>query len=749
MSDMKWPVLVVLGILLGGLTAEGQKVRYKDLFPLMGAMTNPELKNALKEYITEDADHPNANFRLALVYEANYKSADPLTQYDYALANAEQAKLRFLKSKQLVDDREVSRNNEYYFPIFRMFDAKGRPNVEFMVVSKKINAGYDSAQLFLEKIPPIYQAFTSSVNFYDKAVKEFARANDNFLSLDDLYLFFDNNTEKQLTQLKQDFDSAKIYMDKYIQLTKAFPIFGHEKKYHIKPILTYRLDGLITRMNFLTNDVELWDYSTWVDQMKKSVNTDIVSLRTKLMHNEEKLDETIANIQAAHGQGIVPYKLDKQLVFNLNNYDKQSLVLALLDYKAFKQGWLIKSNTLKPDTVDAMRNAEMFSTLIYSNRSADTLIEQVKSRLLTDKIRKHHVFFEKYYGTAEGLKKYASDEKEYVQSTLNQYASGLKTALITIAASTTTTEMEKVVKFGKWSIPYSVGAITPELLTKGDPITLQNRKNPDGSIYLTGIYTIDKKINNLVTYVARVNPDGKPAWIRNFDFKSDSLSKVPDANNSPGPLVLTQEGCVLVVRSVPLLNASAFNTLVYINEKGDEKFKIKLKEGSFPRKLTYVEKSNAFIVLLRGTEEKQDYRVAEPVTLLGINALGDTMWRRNIDLAGHITELVHVIDGYLVIGNYSMIRDLTGKEFQIKAGNGACSPYIIKLNEKGEVTKVHPVISTKSIYVTHVIKVNDTSINLLGSEATFDSPGSLNNTPADKIVHIMVNQFSDTVFTDF
>ena len=750
MKNGKRITMIMLGILLGGISAHGQKVRYKDLFPTLATMTQAELKNSLKEYLAEDNDHPSANFRLALVYETNYKSADPLTRYDFALANAEQAKLRFLKSKQLVDEREVSRNNEYYFPIFKTFDVKGKPNVEFPMVAKKISSGYDSAQIFLEKIPPIYLDFTRSVNFYDKAVKEFARVNDRFLSLDDLYLFYDGNTDNQLTQLKQDFDSAKFYFDKYIQLTKVFPIAIRKQKYHIKPIVTYRLDGLITRMNFLTPDVEFWDYSTWVDQVKKNVGSDIAALRTKLIHNEEKLDESLANIQASGGQGITPFKLDKQLVFTLNNFDKQSLVLALLDYKAFKQSWLIKSKAFTPDSIDAMRNGEMYSGLIYSNRSADTLIEQVKSRLLPDKIRKHQVFFEKYYGTTEGLKKYTSDELGYVQSTMNEYSAGLKTAVVAIATTSNTLDIGKVVKMGKWSIPLTVGTVSPELpglLSKGGPVTLQNKKNPDGSTYLMGIYSVDPKVNNVVSYVVRINPDGKPAWIKNFDFKSDSLSKVSDANNLPGPLVLTQEGCVFVIRSVPVLGTHAFNTLVYLNEKGEEKFKVKLKERNYPRKLLYAEKSNSFIVLLKGAEEKQDYSVSESLTLLNINALGDTMWQRNIDLTGSVTELISEIDGYLAIGNYAIIRDLAGKEFRTKEKD--CSPYIIKVNDKGEVVKILPINTTKSIYVTNVIKVNGTSINLVGTEATFDSPGTIMGAPAEKIMHIMIHRSGDPVFLSF
>lgn len=740
-------ILLLIGFCAVSST-HAQRIKYKDLFPTLDAMSPAERRNALTEYIAADPDHPNANFRLALLYEGNYKAADPLTEIEYVMANADQAKLRFLKSIQLLDEKEILRNNEYYAPLFKTVDSKGKPFVEPSVVARKLSVSYDSAVLLVQRVPPIYQSFTRSVNYYDKAVKEFANVNDNFQSLDDLYLYYDANVEKQLTQLKADFDSARFFFDKYMTLTKAFPIAYHHQKYHIKPITTYRLDGLITRMNFLTNDVELWDYANWVGQVKKSVNTEIAALRSKLIVNEEKLDQSIATLTGFPGKPPVPYKLDKQLIFNLNNYDKQSLVLALLEYKSFKQEWLLKSNAMTVDTVNSMRNAEMYSSLIYANRSADTLVGHVSGRLVDDKIRKHQQFFEKFYGTTEGVKKYAGDEKKFIETTLADYAAGLKSSVIPLATVNHETGNAQVVKMGKLTFSFNPGVITPQRLLTGEPITLEARKNNDGSTYLVGVYTVDKKVNNLVTFVLHVTPDGKPAWVRNFDFHSDSLSKISDANNHPGPMVLTQEGCLLIVRSTQIINAAnTTNHAVYLNEKGEEKFRIKLKEKNFPHTATYVERTNSFVIVLKGLTEKQDFTISEPVTMVAINALGDMMWHRNFDVTGTFTDLVHVQDGFMILGNYAIIRDLNGKEHRTKVTGGECSPYLIKLNEKGEVVRVNPLATEKSVYVSHVIKVNDTSINLLGHEATFDSAASKSLSSSENIIHIMVNRHGELVFS--
>src|SRR6267154_3102692 len=226
---MKYFYLILVFLL--SLTSTAQRLKYKELFPLMSSMSNNELKNSLKEFLNEELDHPNANFRLALVYEKNYKSGDGLINYEYVVANAQQAKLRFTKSKQLVDEREVNSNNEYYFPVFKMFDSKGKPDVPFAPVSKKISDGYDSADLFIKKMPAIYKSFTKSVNFYDKSVKLFADINSRFFSLDDLYLYYDADLDQQMESLKTSYDSAKFFLDQYLSLIKAYPIPHHKQQY--------------------------------------------------------------------------------------------------------------------------------------------------------------------------------------------------------------------------------------------------------------------------------------------------------------------------------------------------------------------------------------------------------------------------------------------------------------------------------------------------------------------------------------
>ncbi len=739
-------ILITLYLVAVCLDATAQ-IRYKDLVAASGSMGKEELKNELKEYLLQDLDHPHANFRLALIYQSNFRSSDVLTHYEYAMANAAQARLRFTKARQLVDAREVERNNEFYAPQFGSVDEKGRPYVSFNAVSEKINRGLDSATVFLASIPPIYSHFTRSVTSYDKAVKLFSAINSEFLSLDDIYLYYDKDLDHRMSQLKLHYDSTRYYFDRYLELIKEYPIPQHRQSYQVKPIVTYRLDGLITRLNFLTPKVEFWDYGSWVDHVRKSVADEIAKLRDRASQNEVRLSENLARIAASNGEGLTPVPLDKQVVFNLNNYDKQSLVLALLEYKHFKQDWLIKEKTFVLDTINGERNATVYSMLVYANRTADTLLTHVRERATREKIRKHHDFIGKHYGGSEGLQKYMDEEREHIRVTFEQYTGGLRSALVNMAAPEQQPAVAKTLRFAnRWNVTVSVQVITPEVTAKGDPITLQSRRSPDGSIYLAGIYHPDKKTNLNAVFVARVMPDGKPAWFHGVAHKVDSLAATPDGHQALGPFELTQEGCVAVVRVVHATNASARNAMIYLNDKGEEKFHIRLADRHVPRTLTFSERSNSFVLLFKGQHEVPDITTTEHVTLVGINALGDKQWRRQLTLAGGIVGLVNLIDGHMLAGNYTLLRDLSGKEHVARPGEA--NPFLVRFNDRGDVERVLTVATTKPVFVGRLIKVTDRSINLIGTEGPIPGDGAVMLSPDKPVIHLMSNRLCEIVCTN-
>lgn len=724
-----------------GVPLLAQHTKFKDLFPTFSTLSSEEIKTSLKEYIAEDLDHPSANFRLARIYETNYKMADPLTRFEYAIANAEQARLRYIKAKQVVDDREVDRNNEYYFPVFKTYDAKGKPLVTFPQVQQKMNNGYDSADLYIKKVPPIYKVFTSSVSHYDKAVKLFAGISSQFGSTEELVLLYDLVLDSRMGELKMHFDSTTYYLNEYSRLISEYPIRGYNQKYSIQPIKTFHLDGLQSRINFLTNNILLWDYATWVTEIKSKANKDIADLRLRIKQQEEKLNQSLQKAAAiGPGELFKPVILEKQLMFSLGNADRQSLVQHLFHYKAYKQEFLQERKQIQIDTISIARNAQIYTQLIYSNLKADTLLNEVKLSVSPLRIDKHKEFIESYYRGTSGIQTMLNDENALLKTDYKNHTSSIQSAINDLQKEYAGQE-GKFIKAGSLSIPLFIVA-GDSLPTDNALHTMRLLKNPDGSLYAGGVYRPDKKVNNLVVYISKVAADGRSEWLKSFNLKADSLSK-DQFDNFLGPMVLTKEGCAFIVQTRDAINIRKVNTLIYLSEKGDEKKRTKLNDLSYPRYLVYNEVLNGFVVVLKGADKSTDFSVKENMMLLCYNVLGDLLWKREFPLTGNVIKLINLSDGYGVIGNYLWMVDHTGQEFRTKANLNEASPYYIKVKNSGEIALVKPYNFNTSLMTGAVVKINDNSIHLKAQKGTAGSSGS----PEDLTSHIMINSQGRVIFS--
>ena len=711
------------------LPVAAQRYKYKELAPLLDSVSETSQISLLMEYISEDSNHPNANFRLAIAHYDMFKRADPLLQYHSVMAHAKEASLRLMRAKLLVTQQDVKSDNEYYAPIFKTVDAKGRPYVDYLIVQRKLLDAYDSSQAIQEKLPPIYSAFTKSVSQYDHAVKLFAQINNEYKSLEDLLMLYDEGLEKRLSQLKVHYDSTIFYFDRFLTLKKDYSLRRYNQKYHVNPIHVYRLDGLVNRLSFLSHDVEFWNYAAWVDHVNKIHNGEIAELKRKIEQNETKLSQTISSIEGGNTSAKL-HTIDKDVIFKLNNYDKNSLALALMEYKMFKQNWALRAKSIGSDSIVNIK-LQLYSDLIQLNRKADSLYLKMKGNVNPVSVKKHSDFLSKYYSGESGLQKYMTSEQSFIESSFQQYQDTLKKNLLRVAGIASTSG--KTIKAGTYNIPIDVQQKPALPLATPSIVTLKQTKNPDGSMYLGGIHNLNKKQPTIIAFVTRINPDGKSAWFKEFILPIDSAGPL-NTDNFISEMVATQEGCAAIVRSIRTTDQVAINNFIYLTADKGEGRKIKLKNDHAPRKLLYQEASNTFVIAFKGKSEVQQFENPETVSITSINVLGDLLWNRDIPMSGTMQDLIPVKDGFVLAGNFSAIQNSNGKEIRTKINQS--NPYLVKLSSRGEVVNILPIETPRSVYIDRVVKVNDGSINLLGYESSFSEAVS-SSAAKTSVMHMM------------
>jgi len=708
--------------------------RYKDVFPeIANANSDEEALSLLKSFMVENLDHPNANLRLALIYEKRYLQADPLTEYERAIANAKEAQLRFLKASTLVDERDVNKNTGWYAGFSSGFDNKGRPIVQYSSVQQKIKNGYDSAQLFIEKLPSIYEAFTESVDFYDRAIKIFAEINGNYTSLDRLLLLYDQSLNEQLELLKVNYDSSIYYLDQYIRLIKDYPIKKYHQTYTVKPIKTYRLEGLLTSPNFLINNIEIWNYKDWANQVQKSVETEISNLRASLAEAENKLNNNISLInKQVYNDNFEPYIIDKKLEFELRKFDNESLPVSLLKYKEFKQKLLLKYNatqsydsTMSQDLLNAY-----YGELIYLSNDADSLLKIVKNRLDPESLKKYPDYLSTYYQNKTGIESFVAKEQNQSGQYLTLSVENIRREVLGELVASQNKDPEYYT-YGRLKIPSKTEEINVDSLDY-DFHTNHKVKSADGSTYLSGLVKSSRGDHPVKAFAIKADEKNNVQWYKEYELIED-----PTGNqvNLTGNMLITPEGCALSIYSFD--QAIKKNTIIYLDENGEELFLKQLETKAFPRLSKYIENNSSLLFTFRGDSIQNSLSVNHPLEMHTLNLIGDVLWHKDFDFAGNTEALITTSYGFMVIGNYSKIKNIKGEELVTRINSGQTNAFSVAFDHLGNITSVRALTSSEKYVINKVIKINDSVINLLGFRD-----------PSGKPTHSIINQFNELIYTD-
>ncbi|MEQ8243951.1 hypothetical protein [Fulvivirga sp.] len=699
--------------------------RFKDVFPQLLKASDTEALSIIKSYMIEDLDHPNSNLRLALIYERRYKACNPITEYEKAIANANEAKLRFGKSAAVVTEKEVSKNSGYYSDFATGYDNKGRPIVDYSTVSTKIRTAYDSAAKFTEQMPVIYEYFTKSVNFHDNAIKAFNEINGQFGSRDKLLLMYNPDLKTKLQQMISDYDSSIIYLDKYIETAKAYNGTAFKQSYSIKKIDTYRLQGLLTSPNFLINKIEIWDYKTWAQNAIDEASTDVSSLRNELNMAELSVNNSLKKLSPlALGPDYNPYKVDSKLIFSLVKYDNQSLPVAVLKYKQFKQDLIHQLAQVNDrDTTANELYLVHLGELIYKAREADSLLLITKNRLNAENISKYPAYFQTHYNGENGVNQFITTEQKVIKDAADKAVSEM---IINIKNNEDIT-VNEFVTYKNLKIPTKASPINGDSVS-ANIITTHTELSTDGSHYFVGLNKMNRKPGHTNVFVAKTDDKLKVKWYKEFSMTEDNAS--PNINDI-GDIAITPEGCALLVRSKN--DVGIKNTLFYINENGEEIFNKELATSWFPRRMQYVESKNAFIFAHKGASFTQNYKEEQETSLTSINILGDILWSQTFNFTGNIVDLVNLGKGFLLIGNYAELKDTEGKTFRTRINTGQTNAFAARFANDGKLAAVTPVESNNNYYIDRVIKINDKIINLLGKKGSLEIPERDD-------VHIIINQ---------
>jgi hypothetical protein len=403
------------------ISINGQNLRYKDVYASLKTSKDFEVYQLLMAFHQQEPRHANTYYQLGIINQRWMREYDPLLKSDLVKSNISNAKLYLSLCLRFLDDKEARRNEDYYQYVKR---PEGKKGIEMADIVNDIQVRIQDVEKYGNNIRDIDSNFIGCVKSYNQCIRTFNDLNQKNSRLKDLYFVKDISFTKELESLKNQFDTTILYLNGLKKALIECPVGNYNPEYKLIPIDVYRLHGL-TSVNFLNNRIALWDFGSWCDSFKKTLNTDINELFTKAKTTDIMHTTYIRSLRNFEKKDVpANYVLNPLIINKFGKYDFKSPVPRLFVFQESQIGYLEHNMVFSQNndslSKDYLQNhPEFYFKLIDLKGKSDSLLKDFRSYVSPESVQKYSEFFNERYNGYTGTIKYIENQNSDNMSVLN------------------------------------------------------------------------------------------------------------------------------------------------------------------------------------------------------------------------------------------------------------------------------------------------------------------------------------------
>ncbi|MGM0496792.1 MAG: hypothetical protein ACQESJ_02655 [Bacteroidota bacterium] len=716
MKPIQFTTIFIIAILANAMQLTGQNLDYEDdIYPLVKNQPKEITYPILFNFQKEEGHHCNAYFQLGLIFKEWAMEYDPFTNYDNVTYFMNQAETYFGLCSNKMDKREARKHGELYQGAKKQEDNWWhKPEDIKEVIDKHLSTLKDYKQNVIE----MKKYLSKSEEKYNKCIKIFRNINARYTKIKDIYLNADENFFNKAEELKTSFDSTIYFFEKYRKILDEHPVKDYDQEYSLAEINTYHLQG-ITDANFLANDIVLWDYKTWVENLREVVSTDINELREKIKTANKEMEDTLETLKNDNlNEPIPPYSLERKLALMINKFDYQSIMLDLFHYKASKINLFSKKHseknnpnlTIEPDN---FKNKSLYySNISEQKKQTDSLLNQFKNKLSKDEYNKYKPFFSTNHGDIEKVKEYVDNQANENNKFMDDVYKNLICSFINkeqseIADTILTYRRKKMNLFH----------YTPNTSEVNFDYRTTSIKPHKNYYYLSGFL---KNNQSEKAFLAKIDTSLDILWVKEFADNSGNNSRALQFE-------ISENNVVALMYSYNTDNSNevnSSNSIYKFDHDGNLLDNKKLGYKQIPQYFRYDDLNQTYLMAFQGMKNDTVSDKSSKMDTLNIvrtnTELDSTLWENQFTYKGELVDIVKMDLDYLVFCNYQSYESTSGKinKNQLETDSPSAA-LAFHINEKGNIGKVENYEHSNPFFLVNAEKLSSEKINLQGIESEY------------------------------
>jgi hypothetical protein len=399
---------LVVPFLLIGLSGNGQKVKYKDLFIWLNAKEYTKAEPFLKRYLKENkgSEIPNSFLYMGLIfYDKSYKN-NVLKESLLLQTNIDTALIFLDKARVAITEKEVKRNDDYY-EMYRRRDLRtAESGIKLSDIQFDIEKKMKELKERKERIILLNEYFTLANKLYLKENEGYRKIQAAYPGMQEFYLQAD---EKSITSLKgivEESDSCSRAFSNYKSTSSLLGRTGFNQVMDVIEIKDLKRDGGSVP-DFYDDDLKVWDYRKWAASSEEIFEKEIFPLREGLI----KCDIDINKLQTKLKKDSVLEEseltaiLQRPLLSNLKKYDPDPLPVAVFKMKVAEIEYsaeLMRNHKLK-DSLNVNMRLHAVRQELKKASALDSLAGLLSKRDLSNDALNYNYYITTIYGTQEVL----------------------------------------------------------------------------------------------------------------------------------------------------------------------------------------------------------------------------------------------------------------------------------------------------------------------------------------------------------
>ena len=395
-----------------------QKVKYKDLFILLGAKQYDQAEPFLKRYLKENDDNPNAYLFMGIIYQEKASKDDVLKNTDKLIQNSDSAIYFYNLAVKGITEKELKRNDEYYQMYNRRDLRTGEFGVKLSDVQFDLEKRLQALKERIERVKLLKTQFAEAELLYSKSMAHYKFVVSPYPGQKEFYLRSDERLSGELNKLIGVFDSCLIAFNNYKATSQLLGKTGYNQTLNLIEVRDFGKDGF-SPADFMANDLRLWDYKRWatgsIDIMTKEIKPireHLVSYDIEINKLREKLKKDSVSVKSDLTQLV-----DKLLFSQLKKYDRNPMPMQVFGMKIAELEYtseVLQNRHLK-DSANAQLHLANVKNEVKALNKLDSIAGQFSDTGFDEEVTNYHDFVTSAYGTPAVLRSLIKTTKEFAE----------------------------------------------------------------------------------------------------------------------------------------------------------------------------------------------------------------------------------------------------------------------------------------------------------------------------------------------